>query len=185
MVGYRPNSRQGNVAESETVEKNEIKVKNMKKWLKMMALSCVAMAFCGCCSSEENEMPLYLEVTPNNIAGSWQLLSFQDGLTLAEGSYVYIDFERSDKSYKLYQNTDSFSARCITGRYNLQTDSELGTIIRGNYDYENGDWNHRYVIRNLTKTQMVWVAVDDPSEVSVYVRASIPEEILASAPAEE
>ncbi len=156
----------------------------MKNWLKMMALSLVAMAFWGC-EEKSTPEPSLLEVTPNNIAGSWELESFQDGLQLAEGSYVYIDFERKDRTYVLYQNTDSFSARCITGRYNILTDPELGSVIRGNYDYENGEWNHRYIVRELTANRMIWVAVDDPSEVSVYRKVSeIPEEILSAFPEE-
>lgn len=156
----------------------------MNKWLKWMVLPLVAMAVCSCIPEEE-PVESYLEVTPNNIAGSWQLMSYQDGLQLAEGCYVYIDFVRKDKSYKLYQNTDSFSPRCITGRYNITTDPELGAVIRGNYDYENGLWNHSYVVRSLGVNEMVWVAVDDPSEVSVYRRCTIPDEVLAATPDEE
>ena len=47
------------------------------------------------------------------------------------------------------------------------------------YDYENGDWNHRYIIRNLFSDRMTWIATDDAQNVSVYVRCEgVPQEIL-------
>ncbi len=157
----------------------------MNKWLKAFALFVMALPLMGC--SEDNELPgvFFLDVTPNNIAGSWELVSYQSGLHLAEGSYVYVDFVRKDKSYKLFQNTDSFGPRCITGSYNIVTDPELGAVLRGSYDYENGFWNHSYIVKSLTSTEMVWVAVDDATDVSVYRRCTIPDDVLASAPADE
>ncbi len=47
------------------------------------------------------------------------------------------------------------------------------------YDYENGDWSHRYIIRDLYSDRMTWIATDDAGNVSVYVRCDgIPQEIL-------
>lgn len=56
------------------------------------------------------------------------------------------------------------------------TDMELGAVIRGQYDYGVGDWSHRYVVKSLTANKMIWVAKDDPANVSVYVRANISNE---------
>ena len=97
---------------------------------------------------------------------------------MAEGTYVYMDIERG-KTYTMYQNLDSFSniPHVITGSYNLATDPELGAIIRGTYDHDAGDWAHRYIIRDLTKDEMYWIAKDDPSFIQKYVRVeSIPVE---------
>ena len=99
------------------------------------------------------------------------------GGELAEGSFVYIDFVRADRTYTLYQNIDSHQTRTITGRYYIDTDAELGAIIRGSYDYGNGDWAHRYIVTNLTENSMVWTAKDNAEDVSIYVRASIPAEL--------
>ena len=49
-------------------------------------------------------------------------------------------------------------------------------MIRGNYDYGNGDWAHRYIVTSLTSDKMVWVAKDDATDVSIYVRTELPEE---------
>lgn len=96
----------------------------------------------------------------------------------AEGSYVYIEFIRKDQKYVMYQNLDSFGARKLTGRFAIETDEELGAIIYGNYDYSVGDWQHRYIVTDFSKTQMIWTAKDDRSDISVYERCDgIPEEI--------
>ena len=85
-----------------------------------------------------------------NLSGTWKLDSWNNGEALADGSYVYIELSyRDGNEFTIYQNLDSFGPRRITGVYNLSTDESLGSVIRGMYDYENGDWNHRYIIRNL------------------------------------
>ena len=58
----------------------------------------------------------------------------------------------------------------ITGKYTLTTDPELGTIIRGSYDHDNGEWAHRYMIQSLTADEMFWVATDDLSFSQKFVR---------------
>ena len=63
----------------------------------------------------------------------------------------------------MYQNLDSFGARKLTGRFAIETDEELGAIIYGNYDYSVGDWQHRYIVTDFSKTQMIWTAKDDRS----------------------
>ena len=67
----------------------------------------------------------------------------------------------------------------LRGLYSLYTDDALGAVIRGMYDYENGDWASRYVIRDLYEDRMTWIAVGDETNVSEYVRCeAVPEEIL-------
>ncbi len=124
----------------------------------------------------DSETELELDVNANNISGKWQLVEWNNA-ALAEGTYVYLDIVRNDKTYVMYQNLDSFSGvpHIVTGSYYIETDPELGAIIRGNYDYDSGDWAHRYVVKSLTTTQMVWVAKDDETFVQTYLRVdSIP-----------
>lgn len=146
----------------------------MKKLLKGAFLALMAVVTMTACSEEEQYQEPTLDVTPNNIAGTWRLASWSGG-ELAEGSYVYIDFVRADRTYTLYQNIDSPQLRTITGSYFIETDAELGAVIRGNYDYGNGDWAHRYIVTDLTADRMVWTAKDNREDVSVYVRAELPE----------
>lgn len=131
-------------------------------------------------SCEKNDMPEpeepQLEVNANNISGKWELVEWNEA-GLAEGTYVYIDFVRNDKTYTMYQNLDSFAdvPHVITGSYFIETEEELGAVIRGNYDHDSGDWAHRYIVKSLTASTMVWVAKDDENFVQKFKRvASIP-----------
>jgi hypothetical protein len=153
-------------------------MKNMFKRLLLMAVMATAMVACTEKDGPypEKEEP-QLEVTRSNIAGEWMLKSW-NGASLADGSYIYIDFERSDRTYTMWQNIDSAPVRKITGIYNIDIDEDLGAVIRGNYDYGNGDWAHRYIVKSLTASEMIWVAKDNAEDVSVYVRCQIPEELL-------
>ena len=96
----------------------------MKTIFRFTLLALIATAFCACDDDKSYVAPL--DVTPNNLAGTWQ----------------------------------------------------LGAIIYGNYDYSVGDWQHRYIVTDFSKTQMIWTAKDDRSDISVYERCDgIPEEI--------
>ena len=120
----------------------------MKTIFRFTLLALIATAFCACDDDKSYVAPL--DVTPNNLAGTWQLAQW-NGAPLAEGSYVYIEFIRKDQKY---------------------------AIIYGNYDYSVGDWQHRYIVTDFSKTQMIWTAKDDRSDISVYERCDgIPEEI--------
>ena len=106
----------------------------MKRFLRFAALLS-ALALLGACDDDMYVTPL--EVTNNNIAGTWQLAEW-NGAPLAEGSFVYIEFIRKDAKYVMYQNLDSFGTRKLTGRFVIDNDAELGAVIRGStthYDY--------------------------------------------------
>ena len=114
-----------------------------------------------------------LEVNANNISGQWELVEW-NGISLTEGTYVYLDIVRNDKTYTMYQNLDSFSnvPHVVAGSYRLSTDEELGAIIRGTYDHDSGEWSHRYIIKSLTANEMFWVATDDLSFSQKFRRVS-------------
>lgn len=131
-------------------------------------------------SCEKNEIPEpqepQLEVNANNISGKWELVEWNEA-ELAEGTYVYIELVRNDRTYTMYQNLDSFAdvPHVVTGSYYIETDVELGAVIRGNYDHDSGDWAHRYVVKSLTATTMIWVAKDNENFVQKFSRVdSIP-----------
>ena len=126
-------------------------------------------------ATPEPEEP-QLEVNANNISGKWELVEWNDA-ELAEGTYVYIELVRNDRTYTMYQNLDSFSdvPHVVTGSYYIDTDVELGAVIRGNYDHDSGDWAHRYIVKSLTATTMIWVAKDNENFVQKFKRVdSIP-----------
>lgn len=144
----------------------------MKRYFTL--LLAVATLFCGCKVEDNEVVEQLIDVTPTNIAGIWSLQSYDDGVTLAQGSYVYIEFVRSDRSFTLYQNVGSMGCEVKTGNYYIETDTLLGAIIRGHYtagDYNYADWAHRYIVE-MTQDTMRWTAKDNPDDVSVYVRVS-------------
>lgn len=151
----------------------------MKNLLKISLLLLFAFGLTACDDDKSYEDP-GLEVSLYNLSGTWKLNSWNNGEALADGSYVYLELSyRDGNKFTIYQNLDSFGPRRITGVYNIYTDDALGSIIRGMYDYENGDWAHRYIVRNLFSDRMTWIATDDARNVSVYTRCEgIPQEIL-------
>ena len=63
----------------------------------------------------------------------------------------------------------------VTGRFYLDVDPAVGAVIRGDYDHDSGDWAHRYIIKDLTKDSMIWVAKDNQDYIQKFVRVeSIP-----------
>lgn len=136
-----------------------------------------AFAFCSCV--EKEEPIVYLDVNAHTISGSWQLAEWS-GVTMNENTYMYVNFVRNDRTYTMYHNLDSFSdvPHVATGSFYIETDLELGAVIRGNYDYDSGDWAHRYIVKDLTETEMTWIAKDDETYVQKFVRVdSIPEDV--------
>ena len=130
------------------------------------------------CAKKETPTVVYLDVTANNLAGNWEQVEWR-GSELVESSYFYMTIVRKDQKFTFYQNVDSMSdmPHVITGRFNLETDPELGSVILGEYDYVGEYWSHRYIVKDLTADSMTWIAVDDPEEVKKFVRvASIPVE---------
>ena len=148
----------------------------MNRFKSIFVMLTVALSAVSC---GKQELPVieYLDVTPNNIAGEWKLIKWS-GSDLDEGSYFYMDLVRKDRKFTVYQNFDSMAdmSHVVSGEFNIETDEDLGAVISGMYDYDEGFWAHEYVVRNLTKDSMEWVAVDDDTFVQTFIRCSIPEE---------
>ena len=146
----------------------------MKRYLTILF---AALVLCSCNNTNEPTEVL-VDVTPTNLAGVWMLESFDNGKSLADGDFVYIEFVRTDRSYTLYQSVGSMYTQTMTGNYFIEIDPAYGAIIRGNYgtdEYNYFDWSHRYIV-TMTADRMRWVAKDDEQNVSVYVRVdALPE----------
>ncbi len=153
----------------------------MKNILKLTILSLLSVFAMGCNDDDNTYVDPGLEVTANNISGTWYLAEV-NGQPLTEGSYVYIEFVRKDATYKMYQNIGSFQAQLFTGQFHIDKDPYLGSVIRGNYDFEGGDWANRYSVIDLFEDSMKWITVDNDSEVNTYKRcAEIPQDIIDQA----
>lgn len=150
----------------------------MKRILNLMMLLAAFAAVSCELVDDGGDQELLLEVNANNISGQWELMQWNDAF-LNEGTYVFIDIVRNDRTYTMYQNIDSFKdvPHKVTGSYYLEVDPAVGAVIRGNYDHDSGDWAHRYIITDLTNSKMTWTAKDDPTFVQIWSRVeSIPVE---------
>ncbi len=167
----------------------------MKKIVKMAAALLPALTIMlglTACNKDKTDTVESLDVTYANLNGTWRLSSWEGGVMGATKSaenvtptgdtYCYITFDRREHTFVMYQNFDSMYARRITGSFSLTTDDYLGEVVSGKYDWDNGEWNHDYIITNLLSDSMVWTATDDPLDVCLYVRVDeVPEEIVAEA----
>lgn len=153
----------------------------MKNIFKLMFLLTLLCGFSSCSDDDEPVVPT-LEVTPANLNGTWQLAEW-NGQPLAEGVYCYVVFNRREQTFEMYQKFDSMYARYITGSFDIEDDPYLGSVISGEYDYWNGDWNHEYIVTDLLESgSMIWTARDNENDVSKYVRCDkVPDEIVEEA----
>lgn len=150
---------------------------NMNKFMAAVAAALLSV-FAVSCDNNDMSQPeeLQLEVNANNISGKWQLVEWNES-SLNENTYVYLDIVRNDRTYTMYQNIDSFIGvpHVVTGSYYIDLDPEKGAVIRGNYDHDSGEWAHRYIVKSLTQSTMVWVAKDDETFIQKFSRIdSIP-----------
>lgn len=145
----------------------------MKHTLKI-ALIATTVAACLSCQKDEGTDNIYLDVTPYNIEGTWQLTEWM-GSPLAEGAFVYMELTRQNREFTMYDNMlgTSNAINPTSGIYSIGEDD----VIWGYYDNSGYTfWSHKYVISELTATSMVWTAADNPEDISVYTRIdSIPE----------
>ena len=148
------------------------------KLMRIITVFAASLLMMLSCTNKETPTTEYLDVTANNLAGNWEQVEWR-GAKLEEASYFYMKIVRKDQLFTFYQNVDSMAdmAHVITGRFNIETDPELGAIILGEYDYVSKYWSHRYIVKDLTADTMTWIAVDDPTETKKFVRiSSIPVE---------
>ncbi|WP_303012875.1 lipocalin family protein [uncultured Bacteroides sp.] len=150
----------------------------MKFFFRIIALCfCLSLTVASCSNDEEVSVP-YLEVNYASLNGTWMLTEWR-GAPLEEGQYVYITFDRKEHTFVMYENMGSMYSHESTGSFEVEEDDELGTVLTGEYDYDNGSWN-TYIVTEMTATTMKWTVKGDAEDVSVYTRCpEIPEDILA------
>lgn len=142
------------------------------KGIMICCLLAGALSVVSCTKKDAVEpAPVYLDVNAHNISGNWKLQEW-NSVPLQEGTEMYIKFIRDDKEFEMWQTMDSFSdiPHYVTGEFNITTDVEYGAVINGKYHYDEGLWQHRYSVKDLTADQMLWIAVDNPEFTQLFVR---------------
>ena len=143
-------------------------------------LAVLLMATTLSLSSCEKPAPLPTEepiaVTYSALDGCWQLTMWQ-GRPMAEDTYLYIEFDRKEHRYTMWDNIDSMYATDTTGTFAI-TEEEDGTYtLSGTYDYGMGDWSSDYRVELTNEGErMQWLSLDGSHQVMDFVRVeAIPE----------
>ena len=114
-----------------------------------------------------------IAVTYNSIAGCWQLSHLQ-GVPLSEQTHLYIEFERKEPRFVMWDNLNSMYTVQSTGTYTITEQEDGGYTLSGTYDNGVGAWSNDYSV-SLTDqvARMLW---HSSGEVLDFVRIdSIPE----------
>lgn len=148
-----------------------MKIKSLLKNFTIATIFAILSVNMTSCVIVEPEVVIeYLEVTPYNLDGKWELVSWTGGM-FPEGAYVNIELQKKDQTFILSQKVDSFNERIITGRFNIYIDENLGVpVIRGEYDHGVGSWQNRYIVKDLTTDSMTWFALNNPEDIQFFQR---------------
>ncbi|MGN1225742.1 MAG: hypothetical protein ACI4TL_00730 [Candidatus Cryptobacteroides sp.] len=142
------------------------------RYLKTLLALCLAILLTSCSkeNSKDGSEPL-LEVNYYNISGSWSL-EMLNGKPLLDGTFMELKLERSEHTFEISTNLDSFQnvPHTMSGTYALSVSAQDGAVIEGKYDHDSGFWSHDYVIERLGANSMLWVALDDPDLTQLFKR---------------
>ena len=148
----------------------------MRLLQRLVATLIVVATIAGC----EKPAPLPTEekiaVTYAALDGCWQLSMWQ-GAPMAENTYLYIEFDRREHRYTIWDNIDSMYATDTTGTFAI-TEEEDGTYtLSGTYDYGVGDWSSDYhVTLSNEGERMQWISRSGSFQAMDFVRIeAIPE----------
>ena len=148
----------------------------MRLLQRLVATLIVVATIAGC----EKPAPLPTEekiaVTYAALDGCWQLSMWQ-GAPMAEDTYLYIELDRREHRYTMWDNIDSMYATDTTGTFAI-TEEEDGTYtLSGTYDYGVGDWSSDYrVTLSNEGERMQWISRSGSFQTMDFVRIeAIPE----------
>lgn len=141
----------------------------------MLVAIAATVANYGCKQCEINDLSQpSVAVTYSLIDGAWQMVEWQ-GKPLAEGLYLYVEFDRTEQHFEMWENIGSMYARNTTGSFRIEHDEYDRYILSGTYDYGVGDWNDEYEVTATSENEMIWRSTTT-QEVSIYHRIeAIPE----------
>lgn len=134
------------------------------KLLREMLLFAIVVAglfVAGCDKGEEvsDIKQPNMAVTYYTIDGVWQLAEWNDA-PLAEGTVLYIELDRKEHRFEMWDNLNSMYPTMRSGSFVLSVDDMQRDIISGWYDYGIGDWTSDYIVElNADGDKMVWNAV--------------------------
>ena len=152
---------------------------NSNTFRSLLVAVVAAILMCSCTKNHGYQDNTDPELQLYQIAGTWQLTSWNGKEISDDEPYCYLVLKSKDNEFEIYQNVDSPYSRHITGNFSLSYDEDRGVnTISGWYDYNAGLWTSDYVISAVTSDSMTWTS--DKGDVCVYSRRSaVPDEIIS------
>lgn len=142
-----------------------------------LAIMASALLISGC--DKENELNdtkvQNMAVTYYTIDGVWSLVEWNDA-PLAEGTLLYIDLDRKEHRFEMWDNLNSMYPTMRSGSFMLSVDDMQHDIISGWYDYSVGDWGDDYIVElNADGDKMTWRAVSSDEKMTFVEVDALPE----------
>lgn len=120
------------------------------KRLIMGAIVATSLLIVGC---DRGATPQIIDpgmaVTYSTIDGSWELVAWNSE-ELSEDTFLYIDFDRTEHRFEMWDNLGSMYADKHSGTFSIEEDEYGSYILSGTYDYGVGDWSEEYEVTIYT-----------------------------------
>lgn len=142
-----------------------------------LAIMASALLISGCDKeNESNDTKVQkMAVTYYTIDGVWSLVEWNDA-PLAEGTLLYIDLDRKEHRFEMWDNLNSMYPTMRSGSFMLSEDDMQHDIISGWYDYSVGDWSDDYIVElNADGDKMTWRAVSSDEKMTFVEVDALPE----------
>ncbi len=154
----------------------------MKQILIFSLMSLCGFGMISCNDDQDIAVPEKLDVTYTNLHGIWALDEWNN--EKMEGRYCYLNFNRTDHTFVMYDNLASMYARKQTGTFTIDGNMDDGYTLTGEFDYTHETWK-TYVVNELTANSLIMSLKDNPNDLSKYVRCDeIPDGITNDREAE-
>ena len=114
-------------------------------------------------------------VSYTTLDGCWRLDAWNME-SMSEQTYCYVDFDRTERRFEMWDNIASMYARKTTGTFSIEQDDHKRYSLGGTYDHGVGDWNMEYeVVMFYPGDRMTWRSTTS-DDMFTYTRVeSIPE----------
>lgn len=116
----------------------------------------------GCQTPDSEREPEQIKaVTYYTIDGVWRLEELNDK-PLSEDTMLYIDFDRKEHRFEMWDNFDSMYMTKTTGMFAIEQDEYERYILSGWYDYGVGDWASDYIVEmTILGDYMLWQSISN------------------------
>lgn len=130
----------------------------------------------GCQTPDSEREPEQIKaVTYYTIDGVWELTELNDK-PLSENTMLYIDFDRKEHRFEMWDNFDSMYMTKTTGMFAIEQDEYERYILSGWYDYGVGDWASDYIVEmTILGDYMLWQSMSNNEKMLLRRVEELPE----------